>query len=201
MAILIDNSRLKTYYNKLRPVLRNKNAPAYFMLTLSLLSLSFFGAFAIRPTLSTIAELQKQISDSKDAYKSLQEKRANLLILQSEYKNIEQDIPIVLAALPNKVDAPIFLLKVRSVAALNNITISNLGVLKSPLSEDKKTNEPISSTFNLTATGSYRNLNNFLSDIATLDRIITFSNIGFKARSGGETLTLQLTSKIYTLFD
>lgn len=200
MAILIDRGRLKNYYNRLRPVLRTKNAPAYFMLTLSLLSLSFFGAFAIRPTLNTITELQKQISDSKDVYKSLQEKKKNLLILQSEYKTVEEDVPIVIAAIPTQVNAPTFLLKVKTLATLNNVTISSLVVSKSPLSEEKN-QEPVSSAFNLTAIGGYKDLNNFLVGLAKLDRLVTFENIGLKARSGGETLTLQLAGKIYTLFD
>lgn len=204
MPILVNNPKFRNYYNKISPVLRDKRAPAYFMLILSFLSLSFFGAFALRPTLATITELQKEIDDSKEVYTKIQEKNRNLLILQAEYKTIESDLPIIYAAIPNQVDAPTFLLKLKTLATLNNLEISNLQITKSPLSEgvDSDKRSVISSTFSLTASGTYKNINKFLEDVASLDRIATFTNIGITQSSGSTNgLTVQVSGQIYTLFD
>lgn len=203
MPILIDNKRLKSYYSKINPILRDERNIAYFMLILSLFSLSFFGAFALKPTLETITHLQKEVADSNKVYQSLQTKNKNLLILQDEYKKIQADLPIIYDVLPNQVNAPTFLLKVRTLATLNNLQITNLQIAKSPLSESENTNKAVASVFSLTATGPYKNINDFLKRLSTLDRIVTFSNIGITPGTSGtsDILTLKLTGKIYTLFD
>lgn len=206
MPVLIDNpyyNRFRNYYRKIRPKIEDRQTSAYFMLILSFFALSFFGIFAIRPTLQTITELQKETSDSQDVLKKLQEKKKNLLALQTQYKMLETDIPIVYAALPNQIEAPSFLLKVKTLASLNSLSIKSLQAAKSPLSRDKTNLSPVFSTFNLTLSGSYKNINNFLVGLATLDRIATFDNIEILrgTTTQNEDLTLQLTGKIYALFD
>lgn len=206
MPILIDNpyyNRFRNYYRKIRPKIEDRQTSAYFMLILSFFSLSFFGIFAIRPTLQTITQLQKETSDSKDVLRKLQEKKGNLLKLQAQYRTLENDIPIVYTALPNQIEAPSFLLKMRTLANLNTLSINSLQIAKSPLSRDKTNLSPIFSTFNLTASGSYKNINNFLVGLTSLDRIATFDNIEvLRGRATqDDNLTLQLTGKIYALFD
>lgn len=205
MPIIISRSRIKSYYVKFAPVLQDARASAYFMLILSLFSLSFFGGFAIRPTLETITQLQRQINDSQVVYDKLKEKNKNLLTLQSEYKKIEKDLPTIYAALPRTVDAPTFLLKVRTLASAYNITIVSLQLGKSPLSgqeDSKQISNP--SAFSLTAGGAYKDMEKFLTDLAHLDRLVTLSSIELTTSGVGSNineLTLQLSGNIYTLFD
>lgn len=204
MPILINNKTLKSYYSKIDPILRNDRNLAYFMLILSLFSLSFFGVFALKPTIETIVHLQKEIVDSKDVYQKLQTKSKNLLILQGKYQELEKDLPLVFTALPEAVNAPTFLLKVRTLATLNNIKITNLQIAKSPLSQTEVNRKPVASVFVLTATGSYKDINDFLVNLSTLDRVVTFSNIGITPgtlEGGTNALILKFTGKIYTLFN
>lgn len=203
MPILINNPRLQNYYNKIRPVLRDARVSAYFMLILSLFSISFFGIFAINPTLKTIAQLQKETADSQEAYKKLQEKNRNLLVLQGEYRKIESDLPLVYAALPKEVSAPIFLLKIRTLAKSNNLELSNLLVSKSPLSEVQE-GELTAIAFSLTASGKYQDINSFLGSLTKLDRIVGFNSLEITPAAmteGAESLTLGVSGKIYTLFE
>lgn len=204
MPILINNPRIRNYYKKLRPLFEDPRASAYFMLILSLFTLSFFGAFAIKPALGTITQLRKELADSQEVSQKLQEKNKNLLKLQMEYQELEPDLPLVLSALPQQVEAPTLLLKVRALATLNNLQITGLQFAKSSLSEIPGSSQSVtlSSTFSLTATGTYQNINKFLADLASLDRIITFNKLGItRSISGGlDSLTLQFTGKAYHLF-
>lgn len=203
MAILINNPRIRNYYKKIRPVLDNPRASAYFMLILSFFTLSFFGIFAIKPALVTITQLQRELADSREVSQKLQEKRNNLLRLQVEYKDIETDLPVIFSAIPQQVEAPMLFLKVRTLATLDNIQITGLQFAKSPLSQASGSSQLTTSspTFSFTATGTYQNINKFLLDLASLDRVITFNKIGLTRAIGeGSDLTLQVTGKVYTLF-
>lgn len=203
MPILINNPRIRNYYKKLRPLFEDPRASAYFILILSLFTLSFFGAFAIKPALGTITQLRRELTDSQEVSQKLQEKNKNLLKLQREYQKVEPDLPLVFSALPQQVEAPTLLLKVRALATFNNLEIQGLQFAKSPLSEVPGGSQvPPSSNFSLTATGTYQNINKFLADLASLDRIITFNKLGITRSIGGEldSLTLQFIGKVYHLF-
>ncbi|MBI2622114.1 type 4a pilus biogenesis protein PilO [Candidatus Microgenomates bacterium] len=206
MPIIISKPQIKSYYAKLGPLLRDKRNSAYFMLILSLFALSFFGIFAIKPTLQTITQLQREITDNNLVYEKLKEKNRNLLTLQSEYKQIEQDLPVVYAALPEQVDAPTFLLKVRTLVNTHNLSVTNLSLGKSSLSGqenvDKKTTNSV--TFNLSVSGSYQNIKQFLNELTSLDRLVTLNTIEITPNSsetGENKLSIQISGSIYTLFD
>lgn len=203
MAILVSRAQLGKFYTKGQEFIRDKQNSAYFMLVLSFFALSFFGTFAMRPTVKTIIELERQISDGLDVHKKLQEKNKNLLTLQEEYKRIENDIPIILAAFPSQVDAPNFILKLRTLAVLANLQIKTIQVSKSPLFKEGA-NNTLAAPFSFTASGKYEDINRFLVDISVLDRIVTFDNIEVTPSSGlpGQNLfILQLGGKIYSLFN
>lgn len=203
MPILIENKKLKSYYARINQIVRDEETIAYFMLILSLFSLSFFGIFALKPTFETITRLQKEVADSQDVFDKLQTKGKNLLILQNEYRILEEDLPIVYAALPTQVNAPNFLLSIRTLATLNSLQVLNLQITKSPLSESESSNKAVTSSFSLVANGSYKNINDFLKRLSTLDRVVIFSNIEVTPGTIGasDILILKLNGKIYTLFD
>lgn len=205
MPITIKNLPIKSYYAKIAPILQERRASAYFMLILSLFALSFFGSFAIGPTLQTITQLQRQTVDSNVVYDKLKEKNKNLLILQSEYKKIEKDLPTIYGALPRTVDAPTFLLKVRTLINRHNITVTSLQLGKSTLSKGEGDNPASSaSTFSLIASGTYKDIEKFLTDLMHVDRLVTLSSIELTTSDVGgntEQLTLGISGNIYTLFD
>src|SRR3989344_8503364 len=96
----------KNKYFEYLPDLKKEKTQKYSSIIFSLISLSFFGLFAINPTLSTIAKLKKELSDAKFVDSELAEKIANLSSLQEKYNIVEQDIPFVLAAVPKNPQIP-----------------------------------------------------------------------------------------------
>ena len=71
-------------YFELLPDLKKEKTKKYSSIIFSLISLSFFGIFAINPTLSTIAKLRKELSDTK----FVDEQLVKLLIFHLLRKNI-----------------------------------------------------------------------------------------------------------------
>ena len=72
---------------------KNKQqATAYLYIIFSFIALSFFGLFAIGPTLTTISDLNKQYEEEKVALKQLQDKNAALKSLSAQYLEVQDKL-------------------------------------------------------------------------------------------------------------
>ena len=83
---LFKKLQQKKYFQML-PDFKEERTRKFTTLVFTLLALSFFGLFAISPTLSTIANLNKQLSDNEFVDSQLQNKINNLYTLQQDYVN------------------------------------------------------------------------------------------------------------------
>ena len=75
---------------------------AYLYVIFSLITLSFFGLFAIGPTITTITELNKQYKEESEALKQLKTKNAALKSLSEKYLDIQPDLQLIDGAIPQK---------------------------------------------------------------------------------------------------
>src|ERR1035437_7860822 len=87
-------------YLELIPDLKKEKAQKYITIVLTLVTIITLGLFAINPTLSTIANLQKQIDDNNFVQQKLQQKINDLAILQGKYSDLQNDLPVVYNAVP-----------------------------------------------------------------------------------------------------
>ena len=109
--------------NNFKGILNNKNlqiftsekGQKFFGLVLTLCALSFFGFFAIKPTVSTIIKLQKEISDSQMIIDKLDSKIHNLTELRKQYFSLENDIPFVTSAITIQPDVPLLFVQIQAV--------------------------------------------------------------------------------------
>ena len=122
-SVYISN-RYHKYYQRIAPVFKTQKAQAYTMVILSLFTISFFGVFAIRPTLKTIATLQRQIIDRSEVSQKLEEKINALIAAQETYQGITADIPTIYALLPDKPEVTSLLIKLEQLIDNKNATIS-----------------------------------------------------------------------------
>lgn len=103
MSLLIEKiqkRRLGLNYQRLESAFRETKMQAYTMLILSLFTVAFFGFFALRPTLTTIAQLKRQIEDNREIDKRLSDKINQLVAAQAEYETIAPFVPKLKSALP-----------------------------------------------------------------------------------------------------
>ena len=182
--------RYYKYYQKLEPAFKNRKTQAYLMAVLSLMTISFFGFFAIRPTLKTIAVLQRQIIDRKTLNEKLDEKINALILAQDEYRLIEADLPLIYTLLPEKPEFPLLMRLLENLTIQNSATISGIQfdpiVLyeKSPPetetateTKDTAADETIPMFFTLSFQGKYQNLINLLDQLTRLERLITINSV------------------------
>lgn len=198
----MDYVRYRHYRRILTPALKSKKARAYGMLVLSLLTASFFGVFAIRPTVTTIIKLRKEIQDNQYVEEKLTEKINILATLDQIYKKVESDLTSVEAALPSQPNFENLLSVIENAAAVHQLGI--LSIQFKPVDLVKpKTNRgdfklnPIA--FQVTFTGSYQNLISGLTSLNSASRLITIDALQIKKSRGAgeEELVLEIGGRSY----
>lgn len=195
------NLSLKQYreYLKLLPSLKDEKAQYYTMLGFTLAALSFFGIFAIQPTLSTITELKKKIADLEFVYQKLVTKAQNLSMLQDAYRSLNADLPIVFDAMPQKPEVPKLLAQVNALlnrSSLQTISLQTLGIEITP--ERQLSKRPVSSfVFSLEATGTYEDMLSFVQSLTHINRLITIEMISIGKDDKRNVLILNLRGRQY----
>lgn len=184
-------------YATLMPNLKEEKTQKFTTTVLTMVALIFFGLFAINPTLSTIANLQKQLQDDTFVEQKLQEKINDLSILQQKYANIQPDLPAVYSAIPQKSEIPLLIGQLQALAKDSNLTPSNVQSFQVDLSNDLISGKNYSSfAFNFSATGTYGDMKKFLSRIINMQRIISVENVSItKVNLQNNASGLQLTVK------
>jgi len=190
----IKNSK----YFELLPDFKNEIAQKFTSFVLTLVALSFLGLFAINPTLSTIARLRKELSDNKITDQQLQDKITNLAILQQKYNSLQNDIPSVLASVPNNPDVPLFLAQLQSVIDNTNLIITSLQSYQVETVNPKAANKKYSSySFSFSGNGSYENISRFISTLLNMQRIISIENFSIGKSNQPGLLQLTLRGTVY----
>lgn len=185
-------------YLKLLPNMEKENTRAFVTIGLTFIALSFFGIFAINPTLTTIAELQKQLEDSQMVDQQLTTKINNLSLLQQQYNLLEKDLPVVYAAIPKTAEAPLLSAQIEALAKKHSIVITTFRIAEVQLASNKqKITKTSSFTFTLEAEGTYQNMIDFASDLATLNRIVTVESMSIGRDSKTNELMLSLRGRQY----
>lgn len=171
----IAKDMLKTTYLQTVPYLKKERTQKFVSLVLTLLALSFFGFFAISPTISTILKLQKELADKQFVFKKLEIKIRDLSDLKNQYTILNQrlELPIVTNAIPTIPDAHILFAQVQQVAKENNVSISKIESDEIDVIPSEQPKENYGSyTFSILGAGSYDNIYAFLSKITNMQRIV-----------------------------
>lgn len=193
--------RYRRYFTDLGRFYQTKKARAYVGIILSILTVTFFVIFAIKPALATIAQLIKQTKDQKLVVGELEKKITSLSQAQNEYLVVESDLYLVDEALPQEPQVPLLIKQLETLAYQSGVDIGRLRINEVDLKKtDSPKTEKQSLSFNFTAFGNYANLKNFLSSLSTLRRIILVESFSFQKGTDEKSgLSLNLTAKAWFL--
>lgn len=201
-----EPNSLKKYYHQIVPILQKEKTQAYLMVIFSLFTMSFFGFFAIRPTVKTIATLQKQIEDRSFVDSELEKKINALIAAQAEYRKIEPVIPQIYSLLPEKPEVTTLLIKLEDLLLERQASISAISfepiVLygeearvapKAPTPANTPPENVLGATsptgFSLTVAfeGPYTELVQILQRLTKLDRIVAIDSAEFSSGAASST--------------
>jgi Tfp pilus assembly protein PilO len=194
--------RYRRYFLDISLLYKKKKVRVYTEIVLSLLTISFFLVFAIKPTLTTIAGLIKTIQDQKLVSETLAEKINALRQAQTEYNLITDDIYLVDEALPKDTQISLLVKQLEALARRSGITIETtkfdqVWIKGASPTKEKETSQSVN--FSFVASGEYQNLKLFLNSLSSLRRITLVESFAFKTgkTEEGSLLSLSLNGKAY----
>ncbi len=174
-----------------------QRATAYLYVIFSLISLSFFGLIAIGPTISTIFDLNKQLDESRQALKQLEDKNTALKALSAQYIDIQDHLDLIDNAIPQSANVARLTRKIEELSIQNNLAVQKIDTGLMELFPAKNTNSPIFSfTFSLGVSGAERDINNFISQLINIDRIISIEKLTTGKRTES-IYTASITGKAF----
>lgn len=174
-----------------KPVVR-----ASVELLLTLLTISFFAAFAIRPTAKTIGELFANIKTQREIASKLDQKLKDLGTAQDVLRSEEGRLSLLDQTLPQGADPAGLLQQIEALSAnydtaLLSFSVEGAPLLGTPNSQDIK--------ISFSVAGNYDSLIALLEDTENLRRVIKVDTISFsqgKGKNSGK-LILAITGKSY----
>lgn len=188
---------LKNTYIRLTPRLKEQNLRLATMLGLTLSAISVLGVLAINPTLSTIAQLRKQLSDSQAVYASMKQKNTNLSVLQEKYRALENDLPLVFSALPREPSLAIMVAQLQTLLANHSLTASHIQVGEVELIKNTAVEKYASFTFTLAASGPKDSISAFVSSLVQFERIATIENMSIASLTDTNIQQISLSGRAY----
>lgn len=195
LSTKINRGILSRADKRLLPIIKNNRTASYFTITISLLSLSFFGLFAIRPTIITAVSLIKSVSDLRKLNQNYENKISNIIQAQAEYEKIRQDIEKIETALPSNANFQQIARALENFAVRSNININQLQIDQAPISPLGKTQKMENTNFVLIATGNYPSVYSYISHLLNWKRIITIKSMEISQEASTASGNLHLTLK------
>ena len=201
----MEHSKYSRYFTYIKPVLRNKIVRTYSSLVFSIITITIFALYAIKPTLSTIVSLQKSIVEQQALLDSVKQKVSTLQEGKSNYNKInQQTLDKLEAILPTYSSLPKLVDTLNKLAIQNQASISGIQfqpiLLENPPQKLSKNASIKEVLFTFNATGTYPSLTALVKTITKSDRLIIIDTISFN-KTLDSPLVLSLTGKAYYIKD
>ncbi|MBI2611801.1 type 4a pilus biogenesis protein PilO [Candidatus Gottesmanbacteria bacterium] len=185
-------------YEKVKPLATEKNT-GYLMILLSFLSLSFFGIFAIRPTILTAFTLYKEIGDLREINNRYEDKITDVVRAQSEYEQIRDDIPLIYETLPTTPKFPLLISTFEKLATSSSLVLEDMEVDPLPIAPmPESINDLTPFNVKLKLSGDYKNTYTFITNMLNYQRLVYIENMMIATEeattSGLLTIDFTLTS-------
>lgn len=177
------------------PIIKNSRTASYFTITLSLLSLSFFGLFAIRPTIITAVSLVKSVSELRKLNQDYENKISNIIQAQAEYEKIREDLDKIEEALPADADFQKIARGLENFAIRSSVNINQLQIDGAPISPSGSSQKLENLNFVFIASGNYPSIYSYISHLLNWKRIITLKSLEISQEASTASGNLHLTLK------
>lgn len=188
------------YFTYIWPVTKIPIIRTYGSAIFTLLVMIVFIFFAIKPTVETISNLQKNLSDSKLVLEKIKKKSSDLSKAKQNFDSLDPDIKLrVSSAIPETASLKSIIQTLEKSARNHEASVSALQIQPLVLEPEVKNRigkiEEINFTFNVE--GQYQNLILLLQDLKSSDRLISIDNLSLSKVSDGSGLIMSLTGKGY----
>lgn len=197
-AQILKSGKAEQYLTTILPRLAEKKVQSYTTIVLSLVTIAFFGIFAIGPTLSTITDLQKQVDDSTFVDQQLGQKINTLTALQEAYTLLKPDLPVVFDAIPQQPDLALFVSQIQGIGKLTNVQVSNAQTLPVDVGNQTVSGKFTTFAFSLDVNGTRQEVFDFLDKLTTYNRLVSIDILSLtSAQTTTDSYRVSVRGKAY----
>lgn len=189
---------------------KRADARMFLEIILSLVTISFFTLFALRPTALTITQLLQEIKAKEEVLAKLDQKIVDIGTAQSLYAQENSRLGLIDNAIPKIASPESFARQIEGLGKIAGVNLTNIVIddivlfgENAPLvatTEDTPLAAPGSKVvgFSLNALGEYPELAGFIASLESLRRIVQIDNmtIGNVQTQEGTSLTLSVTGRV-----
>ncbi len=171
---------------------KKRNLKSYLEIILSLVAISLFSIFALRPTLTTIAKLLKEIEVKEETLTTMNSKIDDLTRAQTLYRQEKERLALVDTALPKSSEPDKLIQQLETLNSKYSSNVKSMSTGNTSLLSGKevaKSSEEV--TFTVSLTSDYSSLSGFLTDLERFRRLVQINSVQFKT-SEQEEVELQL---------
>lgn len=188
------------YFTYIKPVTRLPIVKTYGSTIFTLLIISIFIFFAIKPTTETIIVLQKKLDDSNAVLKKVNQKVNDLSLGKTNYEKLPINIKLQIeTAVPDTARLKSVIQTLEQTAKNHEASISALQI--QPLVLTTKSNSQLGTlseiTFTFNIEGAYEQLIAILQDLKSSTRLISVDNLSIAKLSEGPGLIMSISGKAY----
>lgn len=183
-------ARYQNYLKLLRATIEQReDVKLYLELLLTLFAISFFALFAIRPTLSTIIILTKQISTQEEVATKLDQKIANLKAASAQKERFERNLLTINQSIPDDEAASLAARQLETLAIKENVNLLDMS-LTSEVSPANNKNDSKNLLVSLSASGEPQRIIEFISQTGNMRRPILWETLTVSGKPTGAATTL-----------
>ncbi len=188
------------YFTYIKPLVRIPLVRTYGTTIFTILIMTIFIFFAIKPTVETILVLQKKLDDSNQLLAKLDKKAESLSLGKRNYDNLDPGIKNkIQSAIPDSINLKSIIQTLEGSAKNHDATVSALQIQPQLLEikSDTKlgTLQEIGFTFNVE--GDYSNLNSILQDLVLSSRLISIDSLSINKVSEGKGVVMSISGKAW----
>lgn len=181
-------------YKRISPLVKNKKHIPYFTITFSLFTLSFFGVFAIHPTIITALSLINSVSRLKELNIHYEKKISSFIQAQTQYELIRSELPEILTSIPHSSSFHTLVRRLEQFADESNLSISQMQVDTVPISHLSTSPELYTYGFSILASGEYSSILSYIKKLTNWQRIVNLDSLELSQE--GSTISGHLRAKI-----
>lgn len=200
-----DYFRYKDFFLNIVTLYKTRpNLKKYLELILSIFTIGLFAVFAIKPTIITIIELQKQIKEREQTVAELNQKVRDLQTASNVLRSESARLPIILQSVPDRANPETLVKQIESLALENSLAITSFSLSDAVLigkNEKKDTSQEL--PFSVSLTGSYQNLFAFTKSFQNLRRPVQIDSFAINSslRENEKVLVLIISGRVPYLLE
>lgn len=195
-------ARYQHYFRRIYHYYEKPATKVTLALLLTIFTTIFFAVFAIRPTLTTVAELQREIKDKREILEKMERKSAALASAQQQEEMAKPRLPLLDQALPQEINLQPLVVQIEAAASAHEIPLAAVAYKDF---EYGRTNLPpatlVEVPFAIALEGDYPVLKPFLADILNLPRFSIFDTIALTEdgdQNAGVKMNLSMKAFYFT---